>query len=58
MGDLDRDGWIEKILRLGVNLTDWEQGFIYSVKNQWERKGKLSDRQWEIVERIYTEKVP
>ena len=58
MGNLDRDGWIERIFTHGVNLTDWEQEFMFSVRNQFERKGKLSDKQWEIIERILTEKVP
>lgn len=26
-------------------LTDWEQGFVTSVSNQWERRRSLSEAQ-------------
>ena len=39
-------------------LTKWEQGFIASLSDQWEQRHRLSDRQKEILERIYVEKVP
>ena len=34
-------------------LTSWEQLFIESVSDQYTRKGSLSDKQLEILERIY-----
>lgn len=34
-------------------LTEWEQDFIYSVYDQFEKKGDLSLKQTEILERIY-----
>lgn len=38
------------------DLTDWEQNFLESVEMQSDRGKWLSDRQLEIVERIYKEK--
>jgi hypothetical protein len=37
-------------------LTNWEQSFIESLTDQWDRSGHLSDRQVEILEKIYDEK--
>lgn len=37
-------------------LTKWEEGFIIDMRDQWDRTGSLSDRQFEILERIYAEK--
>lgn len=34
-------------------LTEWEHNFIESIYDQFERKGNLSDKQCEILERIY-----
>lgn len=38
------------------NLTKWEQDFIASIQEQWSESGRLSVKQREILERIYTEK--
>lgn len=38
------------------SLTDWENNFIESVSDQFSRWNNLSDRQVEILERIYAEK--
>jgi hypothetical protein len=37
-------------------LTPWEVDFIASLKEQFEIRGSLSERQSEILERIYVEK--
>jgi hypothetical protein len=37
-------------------LTKWEEGFVESVREQFLERGSLSDRQTEILERIYAEK--
>lgn len=37
-------------------LTAWEVGFLESLTDQFERRGSLSARQFEILERIYAEK--
>lgn len=38
------------------DLTKWENDFINSIYDQFERKGDLSDKQFEILEKIYAEK--
>jgi len=50
--------WIERINDEAVNVTEWELGFMESITEQMERTGSLSDKQKDIVERIYTNKVP
>lgn len=35
------------------NLTKWEEEFILSINEQFRINNKLSDRQCEILERIY-----
>lgn len=37
-------------------LTDWEENFLESVAGQYAERRYLSDRQFEVLERIYTEK--
>lgn len=37
-------------------LTKWEADFTESVLDQYQRFGKLTERQFEILERIYAEK--
>jgi hypothetical protein len=34
-------------------LTKWEQNFLESVKDQWERNGTLSDSQLETLEKLW-----
>lgn len=34
-------------------LTAWEQAFLPSVREQFEKRGSLSDAQLEALERIY-----
>jgi len=48
--------WLEKIDTDAKGLTKWEENFIESIKEQLEKRGTLSDRQIEILEKIYTEK--
>jgi len=35
------------------NLTEWERNFITSINEQFCDRGTLSDRQCEILEKIY-----
>lgn len=37
-------------------LTSWELGFVESLADQFERRRSLSDRQFEILERIYADR--
>ncbi len=50
--------WLEAIKTEGRGLTKWEQDFVDSIWEQFEERGSLSDRQEEILERIYSEKTP
>ena len=54
----DIEGWLDAVAHQARNLTKWEEGFIESISDQWGRSGFLSERQIEILERIYAEKVP
>ncbi len=42
----------------GRKLTDWEVQFMESITEQFDNSGSLNEKQEEILERIYTEKVP
>lgn len=37
-------------------LTKWEENFLGSIAEQFEKRGTLSDKQFEILDRIYAEK--
>lgn len=37
-------------------LSSWENQFLENVTDQFNMGGTLSDKQFEILERIYTEK--
>lgn len=49
----DWDYWIDKIMDTGVNLSAWETDFIESVQAQRKQGRPLTDKQAEILERIY-----
>lgn len=49
---------IEIINDEGRGLTKWEEDFMESIIGQFERKNWLSERQEEILQRIYDEKTP
>lgn len=34
-------------------LLEWEQGFIQSVREQFDRRGSLSEKQHETLEKIW-----
>jgi hypothetical protein len=48
--------WFDSIEKDGVNLTAWEEDFVASLKKQFLRSGTLSDKQEDILERIYSER--
>lgn len=50
------EDWINQVNEEGKNLSKWELSFMESITDQFERKRWLSDRQEEILERIYAEK--
>ena len=37
-------------------LTKWEENFLESINEQFSTKKSLSDRQYEILDRLYSEK--
>jgi len=46
--------FVRQVLCYGRGVTDWEQSFIKDM----ERKDRFSDKQAEIIERIYSERTP
>lgn len=61
MGTYDIDTlwkWTEVIKTEGKELTEWEESFVDSVRDQIQKRRVLSARQIEILERIYVEKTP
>lgn len=61
MSDADRDqwsDWLDALERDGVNLSTWETDFAESIRVQLSLGRRLSEKQAEILERIYAEKTP
>jgi uncharacterized membrane-anchored protein len=50
--------WITAVNDEGRRLTAWELQFMESITEQLDGGSSLSEKQEEILERIYTEKVP
>ena len=49
--------WIDTILNEAEErLTDWERNFLESIQSQLNLRGSLSNRQIDVLERIYSEK--
>jgi hypothetical protein len=56
-GTPDYADWIRQVNEEATKpLTKWEESFMESITDQFERTGRLSERQIEILERIYAEK--
>lgn len=49
--------WIEKLQTASRGLTKWEEDFVESISEQFEERGSISERQEEILEKIYSEKM-
>lgn len=47
---------LKELQRPAARLTNWELGFLDNVNSQFEERHSLSDRQFEILERIYAER--
>ncbi len=47
------EDWIKQIGDNTEKLNDWENSFVESVSDQLDRKGFISEKQEEILERIY-----
>lgn len=52
----DASYWLEGLHRPRLTLSAWELGFLASVADQFERNGKLSERQLETLKKLYEEK--
>jgi hypothetical protein len=48
--------WLGALELPAKRLTAWEVSFVESVTDQFDRGVPLSERQLEILQRIYTEK--
>ena len=48
------DSCLDHIKAGARGMSDWEVNFIESIANQFSSVGRLSERQLEILERIYT----
>ncbi len=50
--------WIITVNDEGKNLSKWELDFMESITEQFVAYNRISDKQEEILERIYSEKTP
>ena len=48
--------WVDTIQEEGRRLTSWEEEFVDSIAERLANRRSLSERQMEILERIYAEK--
>ena len=49
--------WIDAVNTEGKNLSKWEEQYMESVTERTDHGQSLSEKQVEILERIYCEKV-
>jgi hypothetical protein len=47
---------LRELERPAKALTDWELNFLASITDQFNRRGSLSQKQFDILEKIYAEK--
>jgi hypothetical protein len=60
-GQRRMDEWreqVDEIEQLGKGLTNWELQFIESISDQLTGGRPLTERQAEVLDKIYTEKCP
>ena len=50
------DQMIEALHTPSRELTKWEENFLASIEEQYQKNKKLSERQVEILDKIYAEK--
>ncbi len=48
--------WIESIREDGHGVTKWESDFVDSIAEQVEERGSISEKQQDILERIYCDR--
>ncbi len=54
----DWDEWLDQIAERGVNLTAWEIDFVEDMQGKRAAKRTLTDKQVEILERIFAQRTP
>lgn len=50
--------FVSELQESDLELSKWEEGFLESVADKLSKGWTLSDRQIEILERLYAEKTP
>jgi hypothetical protein len=48
--------WLDELAVPKKRLTEWEKVFVFSVTDQLAMRGSLTDKQIDILEKIYTDK--
>jgi hypothetical protein len=48
--------WLTELERPAKQLSAWELNFLSSVSEQFYERGTLTDKQFDVLERIYAEK--
>lgn len=50
--------FVDTLVTAGRELTEWETKFVTSVEMQLLERHFISDKQFQILERIYTDRTP
>lgn len=58
MKDSDVARMLEWVNDTARGLSKWEEDFMESITEQYGQSGKLSEKQKEVLERIYAHKTP
>lgn len=45
---------VDKLIEFQVRLTEWDKKFVFGIKRNLNNKSKISLRQKEILDKIYT----
>ncbi len=54
----DYKAWALACVTDGINLTEWEKSFVIDMVGLLDLRGQISEKQAQILERIYSEKTP
>jgi hypothetical protein len=47
---------LKELERPAKRLSSWELNFLESISDQFDRRGDLTDKQFDTLDRIYAEK--
>lgn len=53
LGRDDHQRMLENLEHMGGNMNGWEESFVASARERFDRGEPLTDRQAETLERIY-----